>query len=526
MAPLDAYMGEWTSAQASHLLRRTTYASNRDSIQEVVDNGLAFTIDQLFANRPMPDPPINYRDDNDPNVPIGSTWVDKVQSNGVNGDRNRSLRGWSLNLILDEGIHIREKMTLFWHNHLVTEGVNDARMKYQYITLIRQHALGNFKTLIEEMTIDPTMLRYLNGKDNRVGSPNENYARELLELFTLGKGDPIGPGDYTFYTEVDVAELAKALTGWRSYGNNSTEIPVPYSEYDDNRHDKTTKNLSNRLGSAVITNNGENEYKDVINIIFQQDEVAKFICRKLYRYFLQETISPSTEIQVIEPLAELLRMNNYEVEPVLRTFLASEHFFDVNCFGTMIKNPIEQVASVLNATKTSVPQDDATKYEFGYYYHQRAKTMQMEYFEPPNVAGWKAYYQEPSYYRLWISSVTLPQRIDFIDDLVKRSVNRNDYRLSIDPLAYVDAIPTDISLDVNLLLSDLAASFYCQPLDPVQLTALKEVLIPGLPDMEWEMEYGAYLNPETTSDELKGAIQNKLKDLFRAMLTLPEFFLS
>ncbi len=523
--PLDTYAGQWTKLQAAHLLRRTTFATNRDLIQEVTDNGLSFTLDQLFASKTFPQPPINYYFDEDPNIPIGSTWVDKRFAEGGDGYRKRSIGGWTINLLIDEGIHIREKMTLFWHNHLVTESINDARLRYQYIDLLRRMSIGNFKTLIEEITINTTMLYYLNGRDNKIGSPNENYSRELLELFVIGKGALAGAGDYTNYTEVDVEELAKALTGWRAFGRRSEEIDTPYSEYVGNRHDTSTKTLSHRFGNATISDNGKDEYLDVINTIFQQDEVAKFICRKLYRYFLQETISPSTEIQVIEPLADILRSNNYEIEPVLRTLFASEHFYDPNCIGTMIKNPLEQIVSAINTTKTVIPQDDRTKYEFGYYFHQRGKTMQMEYFNPPNVAGWKAYYQEPSYYRLWISSVTLPERVDFIDDLVIRSVKKNDYRLAIDPLGYVDQVPTDISKDPNLLIADLASTFFCNPLDTAQVDGLKEILIPGLPDFEWTVEYGNYLDPATTSDELKKAIENKLQDLFRAMLTMPEFFL-
>lgn len=525
MSPLDPYMGEWTSLQAAHLLRRTTYATSRDTIQDVVDNGLSFTIDQLFSTQALPDPPINYGDDMDQNTPIGSTWINQVVTGMVNRVRNRSLNGWTINNILSEGVNIRERMVVFWHNHLVTAAFNDPRMKYQYIDLIRRHATGNFKDLVAEMTISPTMLYYLNGRQNRVGSPNENYARELLELFTLGKGDLAGPGDYTFFTEQDVEELAKALTGWRAYGNQSSEVPTPFAEYDDDRHDKTTKTLSPRLGSESITNNGANEYLDVINIIFQQSETANFICRKLYRYFLQENITPSIEVQVIDPLAEILRNNNYDIEPVLRILLGSEHFYDVNCIGTMIKNPVEQVVGLLNTTKTSYPQDDVTKHLFGHQFWRRARDMQMEYYNPPNVAGWKAYYQEPSYYRQWITSVTLPERIDLIEDLVMRRIRQNEYDLRIDPLAYVDQIPTDISTDPNKLIEDLATVFFCLPLDPTQITALKEVLIPGLPDFEWTVEYGLYLDPATTSDELKQAITNKLKSLFFTMLTMPESFL-
>lgn len=525
MAPLDAYTGEWTSLQAAHLLRRATFATDRGTILDVVDNGLAFTIDQLMSNVALPDPPVNYQDDTDQNTPIGQTWIEQVVTGNVNGPRNRSIRAWTINLILDEGIHIKEKLTLFWHSVLVTSSVNDARMKYQYIDLIRRHALGNCKTLVEEMTVNPAMLYYLNGRDNRVGSPNENYARELLELFTLGKGPLAGPGDYTNYTEQDVEELAKALTGWRAFGSFSNEIAIPYAVYQDNRHDKTTKTLSNRLGDEAISNNDDLEYLDVVDIIFQQTETAKYICRKLYRYFLQENITPAIETDVIEPLAEVLRNGNYEIEPVLRRFLSSNHFFEEACIGTMIKNPMEQVIGLLTTTKTTYPQDDATKYAFGNQFHTRATRMQMEYFSPPDVAGWKAYYQEPSYYRQWISSVTLPERIDLVEDLIFRRIRQNDYDLTMDVLAYVDAIPMDISTDPNLLIEDLVMVFYCKPLDPVQISALKDVLIPGLPDFEWTVEYGNYLDPNETSDELKQAVTNKLKSLFHIMLTMPESFL-
>ncbi|MBT8220902.1 MAG: DUF1800 domain-containing protein [Bacteroidia bacterium] len=518
------YSGPWTYLEASHLLRRATFALNRDTLEDAVDNGLDFTLDLLFADKPLPEPPINYFFEEDPNVMVGETWITKRTGDGLNGYRHRSLRAWNFNLLRNEGIHLREKMTLFWHNHFVTESINDPRLRYLYITLLRNQGLGNFKTLTEAVTVDPAMLLYLNGHQNNKNAPNENYARELLELFTIGKGDLAGPGDYTNYTEDDVVALAKALTGWRVQGSNSDEIDEPFSYYDPNRHDTGEKLLSHRFDNVVISNSEENEYKEVIAIILGKTEVAKYICRKLYRYFVHHHISETIEQNIIEPLATIFMDNEWELKPVLQTLLTSEHFYSSEFFGTIITNPIEHIIKTLNITKIEIPQDDITTYEFHNNFHIKARNMQMEYFGPPNVAGWKVYYQAPAYYRNWISAVTLPLRMDFTDDLNLRRIRANEFDLSIDPLKIVDQIPTDISLDPNLLIQDLITVFYCQPMAQVQRDALKEILIPGLPDFEWTVEYGNYLDPNTTSEELKMAVRNKLKNLFRAMMTLPEYF--
>ena len=176
--------------------------------------GLDVAMDLIFATQPVPPPPVNPNFTDDPNTPIGETWVDKAVTpnvTGLQGFRDQSLRSWTLNLIRTEGINIQEKMVLFWHNHFPTADLNDSRYVYKYSTLLRQFALGNFKELTKQMTLEPAMLRYLNGRENTAASPNENYARELLELFTIGKGPLAGPSDYTNYTEQDVVEMAKVL---------------------------------------------------------------------------------------------------------------------------------------------------------------------------------------------------------------------------------------------------------------------------------------------------------------------------
>ena len=187
---LQKYLGEWNNELSAHLLRRTTFGPTLDEIRKGQELGLDGTIDLLFKSIATPLPPVNSYFNNDPDVPIGETWVDKVYSNaqGVNFSRKRSLFAWSMAQMLDGGMNITEKMTLFWHNHFVISQINDPRYSYKYITLLRNNSLGNFKQLTKDITIDPAMLIYLNGTQNSSRAPNENFARELLELFTIGKG--------------------------------------------------------------------------------------------------------------------------------------------------------------------------------------------------------------------------------------------------------------------------------------------------------------------------------------------------
>jgi hypothetical protein len=187
---LEPYVGPWGYEQAAHLLRRAMFGPAYEQIKTAAELGLATTLQQLFEERPLPEPPLNHNNQNDPAVPIGATWVDAPYSTAVNlrPYRMQSLRAWTMQQLFQEGVSIREQLTLFWHNHFGVANVNDAKFRYIHANLLRSNAWGNFRELIKAVTIDPTMLRFLNGNQNTRNSPNENYARELLELFTIGKG--------------------------------------------------------------------------------------------------------------------------------------------------------------------------------------------------------------------------------------------------------------------------------------------------------------------------------------------------
>ena len=336
---LTPYAGTFGTAELVHLLKRTLFGVKKADLEAFKNQTLSQVVATLLTAAPTPAPPINTYNDStatDPNVPAGQTWVNAPYGDGtINARRYVSFKAWWTGLMLNQNRSITEKMALFWHNHFATETVDitDARFVYKHHALLRSLSLGNFKTLVKEVTLDPAMLRYLNGYLNTKTAPDENYARELQELFTLGKG----PGSQ--YTEDDVKAAARVLTGYRTDANTISAY------FDPTRHDTGIKQFSSFYGNAVITGKtgaqGAGELDELLNMIFSKDEVSKYLCRKLYRFFVYYDIDEATEANVITPMANIFRQNNYEIKPVLEALFKSEHFFDVLNRGCVIKSPID-----------------------------------------------------------------------------------------------------------------------------------------------------------------------------------------
>ena len=513
------YAGEWGFEQAAHLLRRTTFGPKLAEIKQAVDDGLESTVSLLFEDQPLPAPPVYFDFKNDPNAALGETWVDAplYDIQGLRAARRRSLFAWTFKLFKDSKVNITEKMTLFWHNHFVTSAINSPRRVYRYITFLRENALGNFRELAKGITIDPAMLQYLNGTQNSKKSPNENYSRELLELFTIGKGDLVAPGDYTNYTEDDVVALARALTGWRHV--NFDDRSKIESVFIPRRHDTGEKQLSARFNNTVITNGGENEYKNVIDIIFQQDEVARFICRKLYRWFVHFDINSEVETNIIEPMSQMLIADNYEIKGALMALLSSEHFYDISIRGCMITHPIDFLFKIIRTFDLAFPTDYRMEYFILARIFRTTEPLEMVMYYPPNVAGWKAFYQAPQYYKTWISAVTLPIRMEIADVFVDGFKVRQ-FPVQLNVLEFAAAL--DNPNDPNDLINGMASILFAQKLSETQVAALKDILIPGLPDFEWTVEYVKYIEGDTS---LEPAIEKQLQALVKAMLKMPEFYL-
>lgn len=530
LSGLDPYTGTWDYEQAAHLLRRAMFGPTNAQIKTAIQDGMNTTVETLLTDLPMPTPPLNSSNEDDPFVPIGETWIEAPYAADLNlrPSRNASLRAWTMGQMLQEGVSLRETMTLFWHNHFATEVtiVNDPKFVYRLQTLFRANAWGNFREMTKEVTVDPMMLRYLNGNQNRVQAPNENYARELLELFTIGKGPQVDDGDYTNYTEDDVVQIARILTGWRDLGFVTTNAAVAVdSTFVPNRHDTGDKQLSHRFDEVVISNMGDGEYAHLIDIIFAKEEVARFICRKFYRWFIYYNITDQAETDVIEPLAQILIDNDYEIKPMLDVFFKSQHFYDMLNVGPMIKNPLDFTNSLVKQLEIPLPNGSNLnrQYRIWLTLNQVNAPMLMDLFNPPSVAGWPAYYQEPGYSRLWINSATLPIKNQLTNLLTNQGFTSAGFTVRVNPLELIAQF--DDPFDPNNLIQELVQLLFPQPITQNQINFLKEILIPGLPDFEWTVEYGDYVNDPTNADLAMG-VENKLRNLLSAMLTMPEYYLS
>ena len=526
LAGLAPYTGAWGYQQAAHLLRRATFGPTRTEINNAAGQNLTQVLNRLLTAPAAPAPPVNGFG-NDTSVAVGGQWVTLPYDNNNEYWRLRSLRAWWVGLML-QSTTLAEKMTLFWHNHFVVEfdDLYEGRYSYRYLALMRQHALGSIKQLAKDVTVEPAMLRYLNGNQNRVGAPNENYGRELLELFTVGKGPLIGAGNYTSYTEADVQAAAKVLTGWQDSGTNIN------SAFTATRHDTTTKQFSSAFANKTIANQGDQEYKTLIDMIFDEPETAVFLARKLYRWFVYYVIDAAAETNVIQPLAAQLKTNGYNLAPVLRTLLGSEHFFDVVNQGCVIKSPIELTVGMARQMELPLPPASNVPAQYSMWDHlvNRADVQQQKLGDPPNVAGWPAYWQTPQYYEMWINAVTMPRRNQFTDQFVSQNgyttyYMGGNYNTKIDAIALVQALPAATASDCNLLITELAKLMFPITLTANQLTYLNDVLLPGLPDFEWTVEWQEFLAAPANAAK-RAAVETKLRALLRTMMGLAEYHLS
>ena len=524
---LTPYKGTWGTAEVTHLLKRTLFGATIADVNYFKTKTLAQAVDELVnavISEPLP-PVNNYNNTTaDPDVPAGETWVNAAHSKvaNINNLRIASLISWWTGLQLNQGRSITEKMVLFWHNHFVTQrpNVNPASYQYKYNALLRTHALGNFKGLVKQMTLNPAMLVYLNGNANVKGAPDENYARELQELFTLGKGPD------SKYTEEDVKAAAKVLTGYKDDLVNQSYV------FNPNKHDTSDKQFSSFYNSTVIKGvsgtDGEKELDSLLDMLFKENEVALFICRKLYRFFVYYSIDAGIETNVIIPLATIFRDNNYNIRPVLAALFTSEHFFDVLNKGCIIKSPVDFTIGLCREYGVVFP-DPKTNYVEAYgfwsFIYSISRDMNQELGNPPNVAGWPAYYQEPQYHELWINSDTLPKRNKFSDTMIANGYTKNGKKILIDPLVFVSTLSNPG--DPNILISDSLSLLYM--IDVSQATKdylKKQILLSGqTTDSYWTSAWNAYVaDPNNTAS--KNIVLNRLKALYKYIMDLSEYQLS
>ncbi|MES2004561.1 MAG: DUF1800 domain-containing protein [Bacteroidota bacterium] len=526
---LTAYSGGWTENEVIHLLKRTLFGACRTDIDYFKARSFQQSISELLNPvAPLPDPPVKEYTPTgaampDTLIPQGSTWILDPSTDGtVNSLRAASFKKWWMGVMINQDRSLREKMTLFWHNHFSTETgvVGNAQFVYKHHLLLRTYALGNFKSLTRAVTIDPAMLVYLNGERNTKSAPDENYGRELQELFCCGKSPD------SQYTESDVRTAAQVLTGWR----NDTQAISAY--FDSTRHATGNKQFSAFYNNTIIQGKsgptaGDEELDALMDMIFATQEVAKYICRRIYRWFVYYDIDATVEANIISPLADIFRANNYEIKPVLNVLLRSEHFFDVLTKGCQIKSPVDLVVGTCRELNVAFqpPADYVTNYGFYSYLVNWTANMQQNIGDPPDVSGWKAYYQAPQFYEVWINSDTLPKRNQFTDTLVQNGYTFNGKRLQIDAAAFVQTLSNPG--DPNQLIDDILKIIFRIDISAASKIQLKtDILLGGQStDYYWTDAWNLYIStPGNTANT--NTVKTRLRDLLKYFMDLSEYQLA
>lgn len=368
----------WNEEKVHHLYRRIGYGTSQVDLDNALNQAPSSLVTGLVGDA-ISLPPTE--------APEWAEWdySDYVDQGLDFGPTNREhRRDWSmqmLNDLLTDGL--RGRMTLFWTNHFATEVqvYVCSSYLYKYYNLIQTHALGNFKDFVRAMGLSDAMLIYLNGFENTENAPNENYARELYELFTLGVDNG--------YNQTDIVETAKALTGY-----NSRAIFCAPITFNNNTFNDTDKTIFGRTGNWG--------YDDVIDILFEEKGplIANFICTKLYTYF----VSPSIDQDIIDEMAASFVID-FNIGNVLRKLLKSEHFFDQNAISTQIKSPYDLTHNYLITTGFTV----SDQIKRGLFYLNGV--VGQELFNPPDVAGWQGNHD-------WINSSTLTGRWDLMEYVI------------------------------------------------------------------------------------------------------------
>jgi uncharacterized protein (DUF1800 family) len=530
---ITQYAGPWSDNEVIHLLKRTMFGSKIGDVTYFKTKTMSQAVDELVTPIAAPAPPVNNYEGKmymgspyvDPNgIAKGATWVNAPYDGVANGFRENSLKSWWVGLMHYQGRNITEKMTLFWHNHFSTEinAINDVRYNYKHLAMLRQYALGDFKAFVKAVTFDPQMLRYLNGFVNTKTAPDENYGRELQELFCCGKG----PNSQ--YTEDDVKAAARVLTG---LGIDNTLVT---SKFNATAHDTTNKTFSPFYGNTIITGQtgaaGVNEIDSLINMILAGKpvgqtipETAFFICRKLYRWFVYYTIDANTETNVITPMAQAFYNANWDITVPLKLLLKSEHFFDALNMGCQIKSPVDYTIGALREFNIPIQNADPEPvYDAWYTVYTVLFAFQQAIGDPPNVAGWPAYYQEPMYSEIWINTDTLPKRTQVLDILAL-----TNYGLvpAIDVIAFADALSNPA--DPNLLVSDTLKYLFRIDLSATNKDYIKtNFLLGGLTnDIYWTQAWNLF-NADRNNAANKAVVKSRLQNMLKYIIDLAEYHLA
>ena len=540
MASLNAHSGLLGDRLAKHLLRRATYKITADRIENFAAMTADQAVDALFVTSPLTlTEPLNGEN--------GQPWVNTTDNLGLPDWKTRNyLKVWFLNEAYQDD-SVASRMMMFLHQYMtIHTDAAPPNNHFDYLTLLRFYAFGSYKELAYKICTDNTMSDYLDNRWNHKWNPNENFAREFLELFTIGKGPQIGPGDYTNYTETDVQEAARLLTGWRfgdrlNTADNDPTTGIPRNTTLFNYHDTNPKTFSSAFNGTVIqgaTNDAEmwTELQEFVDMVFDQDATAVTLCRRLYRFFVNSEITSAVETDIIQPLATICKNANYDLTVTVKTLLKSQHFFSDGSgedssknIGKLIKSPLDNVLQTMNFFGIEPPHP-ATQYQQHYrdFWWYSVMDVMFEqagfnFMEPNNVAGYAAYYQDPTYARDWFNSATIISRYKIPEQFItgQRILSWGNLGgVIFDMVDFVEnsGVVSDPS-DAVTMVTELCDYLFPESPDATRLTYyIEDAFLAGITPTQWAVtEWPAY---QSSGDDT--GVRVALERLFKALVFAQE----
>ncbi len=546
MPDISPYTGTLGNRLAAHLLRRATFGPTKAQILDFATKTPLEALDVLLTFNAVSTKPV------DPAVPGGPSWV-QLDGNTLppNSTDDVGLRSYVISWMLDEfrkDNSLRSKLIFFLHqNWMVNDEAWNSKDIYDHIKLLEFYSMGSYKDLAKKMSVDLRMGVYLNGVENRATNPNENYAREFLELFTIGKGPQIGPGDYTNYKETDVQQAAKLFSGW-GYWFTNTNVDATTGLHrcfpNTGNHSTANKTFSSAFANAVVTGRNTqagmaDEISDFVNIVFNQAETAKNISRKLYRYFVGRNITAAIETDIIAPMATTLMNNNYNMAMATRQLLLSKHFFDQddastsdNRIGALVKSPLELMYQTINFFGISPhTQTGATPYTIWNDFYNNCvresfcRNSDLNIFNAPTVAGYPAYYVSPKFDRYWFDTSSVTQRYFLGKFLLEGKAHPYQNWLTFgaanNQFNFVLWVRNNISNPSNgAAIVDELVNFLLPEIPPAARRNyfLNDILLGSLSLATWATEWNTYINMGTTT-----VVKPRLEKLFKAILFSQEY---
>ena len=536
--PLNSNLGQ---LRAKHLLRRCLFHYNNDLLAETSNLSAVDAVDQLLLDNTITyNEPYDPLPDEDPH----GYWL----SSGIyppeipNQGRKRGLLSawWWYNMI--NRVNLKDKLTFFLHTTftIASGDVGASHYFYDHLKLIEHYSLGNLRELAKKITLDNAMLNYLDNTQNNANNPNENYAREFLELFTITKGEQVGEGDYSTYTEQDVIETAKVFSGFKTQLDRSIIDPdtnIPMGRLAINQHDQGIKTFSYAFDNYQLTggtNENEifNELHEFVDMIFNKEATALAYVKKMYRFFVKSEWDQDVETNILMPLAEQLFEGDYEILPVVKRLLASQHFFDAadsdpsdEIIGSIIKSPLQLLSSTITNLGFSIPDpvnDLENYYKFVMFFMRNTyfPMAGMNLFAPDTVAGHPAIYQSPDFDRHWFSSSTILARYRLIECLItgrNKLGGNGQFGSELDTVAFVENNSNNPG-NIYYLVDEIANILYPNPIDEDRVNYFADLILEGYPSYYWTDTWDEYI---ATGENT--IVKTRLDLLIGAMINAPEY---